>query len=163
MITSEIVLFEKNTMKDLFGNTPLLLATRRHHLEEVKRLLDDGADANIQNEDGNTALLYATIDGDLEMVKVLLPHTNPDIQNLLGYTALMFASFHHRVDMVQMLLDAGADPNRQNRHGNTALMIAVQCGYFDIVALLWPRTHLHITNEEGKTAQQLVEEKISLS
>ena len=44
------------------GNTDLILAARRN-----KTLIDAGADLNLQNEKGNTALLWAAICGSTEV------------------------------------------------------------------------------------------------
>lgn len=41
---------------DAYGNTALMKAAREGNAEIVKELLDAGADINLKNIDGNTAL-----------------------------------------------------------------------------------------------------------
>ena len=58
--------------RNKYGSTALMLAARFGTAENVKVLLDAGADVNARNEDGGTALIYAARFGTAENVKVLL-------------------------------------------------------------------------------------------
>lgn len=40
----------------------------------LKLLLDSGANVNAKNNIGDTALMYAAVDGRIESVKILLSH-----------------------------------------------------------------------------------------
>lgn len=51
-------------------------------------------------------------------------------------TALTHAAWIGRDDFVELLLENGADPNRREQHGRTALHIAVKHKYSGIVAML---------------------------
>ena len=108
----------------------------------AKSLLNHGADPNIQTSYGNTALLYASLQGLSDIVELLLEDgANPDIQNRDGKTALMFASYFGKKEIVRLLLDHGADPNIRDRDGDmTALMWAEERGYNDIATLI--REHI---------------------
>jgi ankyrin repeat protein len=68
-----------------------------------------------QDDDGNTALIYAAELGNLEVVKVLIgekavPERRDcvNIVNKKGETALSMAAFNARHDVVKVLLSAGA-------------------------------------------------------
>ena len=103
----------------------------------AKSLLNHGADPNIQDNDGNTALMHAANQGFSDIVKLLLEGgADPDIQNRSGNTALMMASYQGHTEIVRLLLDHGADPNIKNRFGNSALMRAEERGYNDIATLI---------------------------
>lgn len=55
-----------------------MLAVSHGRLEMVKFLLDSGANVNVQDEDGSTALMCASEHGHTEIVKMLLAHPDCD-------------------------------------------------------------------------------------
>lgn len=89
-----------------------------------------------------------------------------NIQNNYKYTALTIVCRNDRLNdklinkekskekIIKILLDAGADPNLQERYGNTALLIA--CGELNknIIKMLInsKNINLNITNNFGETA-----------
>jgi sRNA-binding regulator protein Hfq len=79
----------------------LIQAAEKGHLEEVKRILDEGADGNTKDDDGQTALMKAAKEGHVEIVKLLLNKgANVNSEDNYRRTALMLASFggHHEVE-----------------------------------------------------------------
>ena len=91
--------------------------------QAVDLLLKNGADPNIQNKSGETALMVVVSQGKLPIVDLLLKNgANPDIQNKDGNTALMMAVSQGKLPIVDLLLKNGANPDIQNKDGNTALM-----------------------------------------
>ncbi|WP_257266662.1 ankyrin repeat domain-containing protein, partial [Endozoicomonas sp. ONNA2] len=75
------------------GRTPLCDAATGDEfslsLSAINTLLDEGADPNIPDNEGNTALHYAVFNGHTIMVDDLLAHgANPNIRNPSGQTAL---------------------------------------------------------------------------
>ncbi len=65
-------------------------------------------------------LIQAAEAQDINLVKTLLAQNMAvDAQDDDGYTALHYAVLKSNVPMVKLLLDAGADPNKANRFGNT--------------------------------------------
>ncbi len=123
----------------------LLEAVRDNNIEDVKNIIDNGKDINIQDNKGFTALLCASILGYTRIVKLLLK--NPEktkidvnIQNNDGNTALLYASIFGRVKIVKLLLKnpkkTKINVNIQNSDGYTALMRAFVSGFVDIGLLL---------------------------
>lgn len=94
------------------GETPLIIASKRTDLPWMGYLLQVGADPNLRDNDGNSALLYTAIAGSSEAVRVLLTFkARPDLTNGLGETALIKAVQARNVEVVKLLLDAGANPD----------------------------------------------------
>ena len=72
----------------------------------IERLLEKGTDPNIKNSYGNTLLINASDQGNIEIVRLLLKEdrTNPNIQNNHGDTALLIASSKGYTEIVDLLL-----------------------------------------------------------
>jgi uncharacterized protein len=88
-----------------------MAASASNHYYGVELLLRYGASPNLQNAQGNTALMYACDGGYVEVVGLLMHYgASPDVQNGSGATALMWASYHAHTPVVQLLIDSGADP-----------------------------------------------------
>jgi uncharacterized protein len=60
--------------RDCDGDTALMLAAERGHIELVKVLLKNGADVNAENLNGETALMRAAENDRAAAVKILLAH-----------------------------------------------------------------------------------------
>src|ERR1700722_1099191 len=72
------------------GSTPLMYAALYGDLDSARQLLQDGADPNIQNEAGATALMWAT--DSLEMVSLLVEHgANVNAKSTDSRTPLLIA------------------------------------------------------------------------
>ncbi len=83
--------------KDFAGRTLLMKAAKSGNEWELKLLLDSGADVNLTDNDGWTALMYAVRYSDgLECVEALLD-AGADItkKNKYGYSALVLASCYN--------------------------------------------------------------------
>ena len=98
-------------VEDLVGNTTLMSASLEGHLEVTKLLIEEGVDVNAQDNEGWTALMYASGAGLKDRKDV-----NPEV--------------------VPLLIKAGADVNAQDNKGYTALKWASREGHTDIVKLL---------------------------
>ena len=61
-------------IKDDYGCTPLIYASRDNNIEIVKLLLNAGADIDKQNNYGYTALILAAYKNNHEIVKILLDY-----------------------------------------------------------------------------------------
>ncbi len=57
----------------------MLEAVINSSIEEVKKALDNGEDINFQNYNGNTALMLASYNNEIEIVKLLLEYRNQQI------------------------------------------------------------------------------------
>merc|ERR1740128_614684 len=124
-----------NNVED--GYTPMIFAIKSYFKDNMTAinlihiLLDHGADINLRNEYGRTALMsLALYDGKENILAALLDNgADVNLQNnvfgkFYNYTALMYAAEEGKEKTVSMLLDSGADPNLQNGHGQSALSLA---------------------------------------
>lgn len=91
-------------------------------VDELKKLLDKGADPHAKDGRGHAALSEAAVQGHLDAVRFLLDWRapigpDPNAHGSDGRGSLHRAAFqgHHKV--VQILLERGADPRLKDRHG----------------------------------------------
>ncbi len=116
------------------GESPLMLAALKGHLEVVDKLVKKGADVN---KPGWTPLHYAASNGHVEVLKLLLEsHAYIDAESPNGSTPLMMASQYGNPQSVKLLLDEGADPLLRNQLGLTALQFAQRANRPDSAELL---------------------------
>jgi len=86
-------------------------------------LLKSGADINLKNQSGNTALATASGSGNKEIVELLLKsRANPNIKNGQGDTTLTLALQNGYEEIVEILLKSGADPNIISEKGRDKRM-----------------------------------------
>jgi len=91
--------------------TVLSWAAEKGHTTIVDSLLKSGADPNIKNNYGNTALILAAEEGQTAIVGSLLKSgADPNIKDNSGSTALIRAAEMGRTAIVDSLLKSGADP-----------------------------------------------------
>ena len=80
----------RRNRKTVGGTPDLITASMNNDIDEVKRLLEAGADVNAPDEDGDTALMWAVFKGHKDVVKVLLTAgANPKMLDSKGKKALM--------------------------------------------------------------------------
>ena len=82
------------TSSTSYGASPLAEAVRVANLELVGMLLEAGADANVANEDGQTALMLAARTGNVAVAKLLVQH-GADVNRRESYrdqSAVMWAA-----------------------------------------------------------------------
>ena len=146
-------------LQDMWGNTALMKAaelslfpqTSELSLPIVELLLKAGADPNIENIKGMSALFSAS-DRSPEIARLLLKAgAKIDIQDKEGNTVLMMASIDSP-KVVEILLNADADPNMVNKKGETALIIGIENGQSEIVRLLLDKgADPNVVDGEGNT------------
>ena len=114
--------------------TPLLLSLDNEHPDSryyyyknenssvAEFLINNGADINVTNEDGETPLMYASKLHNIKMVELLIQKgANINAFDDYGNTALMYGV--NNLETVKLLVENGADVNSQ-KGGSTALILA---------------------------------------
>jgi ankyrin repeat protein len=112
-------------------NKALHFAVKNNWLTKAHFLLESGADINVKDVSGNSPLHIAVDINSVEMVKLLLSyHGNPSVaipenaDTIIIGRALHLAVAKNLPELVEVLLNAGADTNKTNCNGETALHLA---------------------------------------
>ncbi len=94
------------------ATTPKMLikTARSGDSNEVKRLIEKGADVNAQAREGGTVLMYASMEGYTDIVNLLI-EAGADInaKDNEGWTALTWASGEGHTEVVELLIKKGAN------------------------------------------------------
>ncbi|XP_015765570.1 PREDICTED: receptor-interacting serine/threonine-protein kinase 4-like, partial [Acropora digitifera] len=120
-------------------------------------LLRNNADANVQDNVGNTPLHISTRKRFCD-ISQLLVHSGCkiNVRNDDGETPLHSAVGGNNVAHVNLLLRNNADANIQDNQGNTPLGISTRDGFFNISQLLIDSgCNKNLKNREGKTPLHL--------
>jgi len=120
--------------------------------EDVRSLLDQGADIGRRNANYHTPLLVASFNGKLEVVKVLIKYgADVNCRTRTGWTPLMFTSRDGYRDIVELLLEHGADVNTKTETLWTALHLASHGCLKIVEVLLNAGADSHARNIDGRT------------
>ncbi|KAM6918419.1 KN motif and ankyrin repeat domain-containing protein 4-like [Xenentodon cancila] len=94
-----------NARSSQTGQTALHLAVRHGRVIMVRLLLSSGADANIQDSQGTTALMFASERGHTHVARLLLERSQSDLTltDKRGQTALSIAMQGSHTDTVSLL------------------------------------------------------------
>ena len=132
-------------------------------IKKVQKAINEGANVNAvaRNGSGNTALIMAAKNNNIEVAKLLIEKgAYLDVKNEDDNTALMSASRRGCFEIVKLLIEAGAKFNIQNNFGYTALMLAAANNRQEISKLLiHAGADLDLKDEDGSTALMLAESK----
>jgi ankyrin repeat protein len=125
--------------RDIDHATPLIIAVKQGHLKAVKILLESGADTEIQDADGKTAVYYTyteprEADERLEFLKLLV-EAGADVNIDPDSSLLHIGILTSNVEWVRTLLEAGADPYQVDFQGRIPLDL-VRIGDKEILVYL---------------------------
>ena len=117
----------------------LRIAATSGDLQRVEELLKTGVNVNQPlGLPSNSVLNRAVEGGNPEVVEAILrAGADPNLVGETGMTALMMAAFFGKLSIIEVLLRHGAKKDLvEERHKNTALLIAVRKGHVDAVRAL---------------------------
>lgn len=140
--------------KTVNGKTPLMQAVWNGCLKVVQVLISYGADICAKDKEGYTAFHIAAQQNKVNILSYLLRCSNIDIieqETVSHSTALHLAASNGCIDTCKHLLLHGANINKQNNYGNTALhnvIITSQC-VKTVRGLLSFKPNLMIKNHDG--------------
>lgn len=121
---------------------PLIEAVQANDLSEVKKLLENGANPNTQDESSESALAIASRlnSTDIGIVAELLKHKasldnrNGDLTTPLH--AAVKSGYYYNAQKIELLLAYGADINAQDLWGKTPFMCACHDEKLECIELL---------------------------
>jgi ankyrin repeat protein len=119
-------------------SAPVADAAMAGNKDAVRALLKQAADVNAAQGDGMTALHWAAMKDDADLVQTLLfAGANVRATTRIGsYTPLILAAKSGSSSAIAPLLKSGADANSATSNGTTALMLAAASGNTDAVKRL---------------------------
>lgn len=125
------------------GETPLIIACKDNWDEGVELLLSSSFSINVNREDktGNTPLMYATVNGNYPIFKLLLKsgHISLNAQNNDGNTVAMLVAKTGKLILMKELINMayhGIDWTMCNMNGDNILSLAIQSSNVGVVELL---------------------------
>jgi cell wall-associated NlpC family hydrolase len=115
---------------------------------------------NQKNADGETPLIIAAANGDLDIVKLLV--SKDAVLNVFEYeykyyyNAVHAAAAEGHLDVLRFLADAGGNLTAQDKDGWTPLILASQNGHLDVVKYLVGKgCYIDASAHNGETAISL--------
>jgi ankyrin repeat protein len=110
------------------GITPIHAAANRGHID---------ANLSIQNNEEQTALILAAVDGNIQIVRTLIAlGVDVNVEGAAKATALSRAAQFGHKEIVRILVEAGAIIEARNTAGATALLIAAEAGHDVVIDVL---------------------------
>jgi hypothetical protein len=110
---------------------------RRGETEMLVEMVAHGLPVNLSDARGNSLLMLASYNGNLETARRLLDRgADVDRRNDRGQTPLGGVAFKGDVPLAELLLERGADIDADNGAGVTPIMYAAVFGRTSIVGLL---------------------------
>ncbi|CAG9984884.1 unnamed protein product [Clonostachys byssicola] len=131
--------YERDTSRDSLKQ--LLSAARSGNLDSITSLFEkERVSVNSVDEDGYTALLFASEAGQDAAVKLLIElGAEIEAKNNSGEACLWLAAHYGHDMVVQTLLESGADPNSADELGQTPISAAAEGGHVQAVSSLLAR------------------------
>lgn len=106
--------------KDKEGRTLLIHCCTYHYPLSFKYLIQKGADVNIQDKKGFSALHVAAMKGEYHFVKTLLENgARTELEDIFGNNPL-FRVKYNQIELIQLLVDRGCDIYHKNKYGKSA-------------------------------------------
>lgn len=131
VVLSIVLLFCAN------ANASLIEAANAGDIEAVSKLVQEGANLNERDGDGDTALHRAAFRGNKQIVELLLAKgASVEARSNSGDTPFIRSAAKDHKDVAELLLAKGADVNARGNNGGTALHVAALNGLKDMADFL---------------------------
>lgn len=126
-----------NYSDEQYRITPLHNAAHFGNGEVTRVLLENGADVNAKNAEGNTPLFAAVHQQNAEVTAMLIGKgADVNAKNNYGYAPIRAASRNGNAEILKILIEGGGDVNVKDNQGSTPLHVAVDEGDAETVGIL---------------------------
>jgi len=126
-----------NDKISIFGEAPIhqsIKSSKQENVDMLNAILDCGANVNLIDSNGWTALHHAAEKGDLKAAEILLDNkANINAFSNARKTPLHLAAFNNKVEMVRLLLSRKASLEFESEDKCTALHFAAKKGSLECV------------------------------
>ena len=137
------------------GLTPLMAATTKGCLDNVRLLVDQNIDLNARNTDGKTALHFATQLPETEITKILISRgADVNAKDNKGQTPLHWTIPKGLTTMTTTILHMGADPHILNFISQDAFGAARMHKRPNMIKLLEPHESTTSSPPQGDNQEQ---------
>jgi ankyrin repeat protein len=140
------------------GATPLWLAARFLELDMIRVLAARGADVHLTARDGTTPLMaaagtgYSRASGTEAFIKDRRDFSSYNSESFAVATRIPPEEERQVIEALRTLIDLGADVNRQNAAGDTAVHAAAALGMNTVISFLAERgADLSAKNKAGRS------------
>ncbi|CAB1350814.1 unnamed protein product [Coregonus sp. 'balchen'] len=134
------------------GDAALHVCCRRKDLEMAKVLIENGANVDIQNEEGQTPLHIAAWEGDELLLKLFYQSkANPNVTDKMDRSPLHIAAERGHTNVVEVLTEKfRSNVLARTKDGSTLMHIASQCGHPETaLTFLKKGVPLYMPNKSG--------------
>ena len=140
--------------QQVVGTLPLATIVKNNDPEQMKWMLNQGANINATDNDGYSLLFFALEFQNTSMLEFLLSNgANPNCPNHESITPLIAAIANGRTKAAELLIKYGADLTWTDE-GDTALTLAVSEGQLSVVSCILE----HSTDRGTGLSAQLVQQ-----
>ncbi|ACP21110.1 hypothetical protein Aasi_1878 [Candidatus Amoebophilus asiaticus 5a2] len=153
-------------LKNKQGETAIHLVARYNQRELAEQLIARNVELDVRDNIGNTPLhIAAALPKNKEIAKLLIDKFQEkgislDLVNQLGQTPLHKIAGNsnaENIEIMENLLQAGAQPNVQDKNGSTPLHYAIGAKYRNIIEeLIRAGTQMDIQDNQGNTSLHLL-------
>jgi len=121
-------------------NSRLLDASDKEKLEEVRLLLDMGAQVDAEDDTKKTPLHWAAWNGHIEIARLLIKRgAQVDAEDKYKQTPLHMAAYNGHTGVARLLIERGAQVDAVNADKQTPLHWAAKNGHTGVARLLIER------------------------
>ena len=143
-------------------NEALIKGTLRGDVNAINKALNQGANVNIMDRDGNTPLMIAAIGNHIKVVDALLSRKDTGVNSFnFNNRALAIGNLGYLKVLESLLNHKDTDVNLADHNGITPLMLAVSVNNLKAVQLLWVSKGINVNavDKWGNSAYNFVQTK----
>lgn len=136
------------------GQTYCMLAAGEGNLEEVKRIVEEGADITLRSKDGLNMLHWAARGGNIEMAEFFLEKgVDIKFKDLKGNVPLVHAIRSNSTDIAKLFINNMKNFRWTNSNGQSLIMEAAFSGNDEIIKILLAKgAPINLKDNKHRTA-----------